>query len=380
MSAPRAPWWRSRAGELLALAGDGRPRYVYHLPTILDRARRLRRTLASVNDFYYSMKANSEPSILEALAEDGWGLECVSAPELARARQAAGGKAALLFLPSYCPLEEYAEAFRAGAEVILDAEETLMERALFAGREVGVRVDPGWGDGHHPAVVTGGAWAKFGVLVEALPAFAEQARRAGATVVGLHAHVGSGILESGTWGRVGELLAGLVPGFPGLRWVSLGGGLGVPEHPDQEPLDLARVEEGLARARRASPGLALRLEPGRYLVSEAGVLLAPVTQVRRKGDLSFVGVAAGMNVLLRPALYGAWHAIHNLSRLEEAPARAWQVVGPLCESGDVLGRDRRIPDPRPGDVLLIENAGAYGAVMYSRYNLREPAPEIVLTS
>ncbi len=108
------------------------------------------------------------------------------------------------------------------------------------------------------------------------------------------------------------------------------------------------------------------------------MLLAPVTQVRRKGEAQLVGAATGMNSLIRPALYGAWHPIVNLSRLDE-PADAFvQVVGPICESGDVLGRDRWLPEPRPGDVLLIGFAGAYGAAMGSRYNLREPAAELAL--
>ena len=115
------------------------------------------------------------------------------------------------------------------------------------------------------------------------------------------------------------------------------------------------------------------MEPGRYLVSEAGVLLAPVTQVREKSGARFVGVATGMNSLLRPALYGAWHSIHNLTRLGQPAKDYWHVVGPICETGDVLGRDRLLPPTEPGDVLLIENCGAYGAVMSSHYNLRPPA-------
>ena len=109
----------------------------------------------------------------------------------------------------------------------------------------------------------------------------------------------------------------------------------------------------------------------------AGVLVARVTQVKQKGNVTYVGVETGMNSLIRPALYGAWHGIHNLSRLDEPPAGYWHVVGPICESGDVLGRDRLLPLTRPGDVILIENAGAYGAAMASRYNLREAAEEIV---
>ncbi|HET9232698.1 MAG TPA: bifunctional aspartate kinase/diaminopimelate decarboxylase, partial [Candidatus Eisenbacteria bacterium] len=166
--------------------------------------------------------------------------------------------------------------------------------------------------------------------------------------------------------------------FPDATWMDLGGGLGVPEQPGQHALDLARLGRELGRIRAAHPSVSLRLEPGRFLVSEAGVLIAPVTQVRTKGGVHLAGLATGMNSLVRPALYGAWHRMHNLSRLGEPPVRTWQIVGPICESADVLGRDRRLPDPEPGDVLLIENAGAYGAVMASRYNLREPAEEIVL--
>ncbi len=107
-------------------------------------------------------------------------------------------------------------------------------------------------------------------------------------------------------------------------------------------------------------------------------MLSPVTQVRCKGEVRFIGLATGMNSLLRPALYGAWHGIHNLSRLDEPADRYWNVVGPICETSDVLGTDRLLPDTRPDDVLLIENAGAYGAVMASRYNFRDPAGEIAL--
>ena len=110
----------------------------------------------------------------------------------------------------------------------------------------------------------------------------------------------------------------------------------------------------------------------------AGVLLAPVTQVRRKGEVTFVGVATGMNSLLRPALYGAWHGIHNLTRLSDPPVGYQHVVGPICETGDILGRDRLLPMTEPDDVLLIENCGAYGRVMSSSYNSRAPAEEIVL--
>ncbi len=381
---PGDAWWRRRRGELLARVADGRPRYVYHPAAAAAQARRLRRELPAAGRLYYALKANPHPALVAAVVGEGFGLECVSAAEVARARELAGPAVPLLFTPNFCPVSEYGAAFAAGAEVVVDGAEVLAAAPeVFRGRTVGLRVDPGRGLGHHEKVHTAGAQAKFGTPLDEVAAFAAAAATAGVRVNGLHAHPGSGILDPAAWGGTGRLLAGLVPLFPGLAWLDLGGGLGVPQRPGDAPLDLAAlgavldaVAAGLRTGRGAAPEL--RLEPGRFLVSAAGVLVAPVTQVRRRGGLWFAGVATGMNSLLRPALYGAWHTIHNLTRLDEPATERYHVVGPLCESSDVLGRDRRLPRTRPGDVLLIENAGAYGAVMSSRYNLREPAAEEIL--
>lgn len=378
-----APWWRAERERLLALVADGRARYAYHPATTRRRARALRTALPSIGRLYYSLKANPHPAFLDAVVGEGFGLECVSAAEVRRARAvpspAGAGAVPLLFTPNFCPVEEYAEALAAGAEVVLDGAHLFAAAPdTFRGVAVGLRVDPGRGLGHHEKVRTAGAQSKFGTPLDEMAAFAEAAAAAGARVVGLHAHVGSGILDPAAWARTGEALARLLPLFPDLAWVDLGGGLGVPQRPGDAPLDLAALDAALAPVAAALPGIELRLEPGRYLVSEAGVLLAPVTQVRRRGGLAFVGVATGMNSLLRPALYGAWHPIVNLTRSDEPATESVHVVGPLCESSDVLGRDRLLPATEPGDVLLIGNAGAYGAVMASRYNLREPAEEVVV--
>jgi len=134
----------------------------------------------------------------------------------------------------------------------------------------------------------------------------------------------------------------------------------------------------LAQLKAAHPKLALWIEPGRYLVAEAGVLLAQVTQLKGKGEVHYVGVATGMNSLIRPALYGAHHEILNLSRIDDPATEVANVVGPICESGDQLGVDRLLPPTEEGDILLIATAGAYGRAMSSRYNLRDPAPEFVI--
>jgi diaminopimelate decarboxylase/aspartate kinase len=325
------------------------------------------------------MKANSHRRILETIAAEGLGIECVSAAEIVAARELLGSDVPILFTPNFCPMDEYRIALEAGAELTIDGPEPFVRAPeLFAGIEVGLRIDPGRGLGHHTKVWTAGARSKFGHPLDQIDDLADAARQVNSKVVGLHAHVGSGILDAGAWESTARKLATLLPKLPDIQWMDLGGGLGVPERPGQTPLDLAQLDRTLATFLRDHPSLQLRLEPGRFLVSEAGVLLAPVTQVRRKGVMKFVGLSTGMNSLIRPMLYGAWHGIHNLSRLDARPDGYWSVVGPICETSDVLGTDRLLPETLAGDVLLVENTGAYGAVMGSRYNMREPAAETVI--
>ncbi|HSC05538.1 MAG TPA: hypothetical protein VLD59_01780, partial [Steroidobacteraceae bacterium] len=207
---------------------------------------------------------------------------------------------------------------------------------------------------------------------------ARLAESTGVRIVGLHAHTGSGIFSIRNWIETAELLAGLRSRFPDAHIIDLGGGLGVPERPGELPLDLAQLDQALESVRKAQPGMELWLEPGRFIVAEAGVLLAQVTQLKGKGDFRYVGVATGMNSLIRPALYGSHHEIVNLTRLDEPATETCNVVGPICESGDQLGVDRLLPPTREGDILLIANAGAYGRAMSSNYNLRAPAEEFLL--
>src|SRR6185312_2876208 len=163
-----------------------------------------------------------------------------------------------------------------------------------------------------------------------------------------------------------------------VAYLNRGGGLGVPPHPDEKELDLAALDASLLEVRQSYPHYLLWMEPGRWLVADCGVLLARATQVKRKGALNYLGCDAGMHALIRPALYDAWHEIANLSRLDEEPSTLYQIVGPICETGDVLGSDRRLPEAREGDVLLIAQAGAYGEAMSSHYNLRPLAETAVI--
>lgn len=376
----REPWWRSRRSELLDIARRHDCAYVYARAGIGEAARALR-SLRSVDRVFYAMKANAHPEILRIAVGAGLDLECVSRGEIARALESCPGlpPRRVLYTPNFAPRDEYAWAFDQGVTVTIDNLYVLRHWApLFDGREVMVRVDTGIARGHHEHVQTAGEQAKFGVPLEELGELARLASAARCRIAGLHAHSGSGVFEVDSWPQTASCLIEAAAQFPGLKVINIGGGLGVPEQPGQAPLDLCHLDAALARVRGGASELEFWLEPGRYLVAAAGVLLARVTQLKSKGATHYVGVATGMNSLIRPALYGSWHEIVNLTRLDEPAAGRVTVVGPICESADVLGRDRLLPPTREDDVLLIANVGAYGRVMASGYNLREPAVEILI--
>ncbi len=390
---PQQPWWRETEARkrLLELAHAATPRHVYDLDTVRARARALQAISQSgekgaepvVDRWHYALKANPHPDILRTLAEEGFRFECVSLAEIQAVRQVLPDQdpAGILFTPNFAPRGEYQAALAIGARITLDALHPLAEwGADFSGHDIFLRVDLGFGRGHHDKVRTGGASSKFGVMLDDVATFCELARQHGVRIIGLHAHAGSGVRDVGHWRDTYSQLASLAQSFENVETLDIGGGFGVPERPDEAPLDLIALGEGLAEVRNAYPQFSLWVEPGRYLVAEAGVLLARVTQIKHKRGVRYVGVDAGMNSLLRPALYEAWHEIVNLDRIDEPPADLVQVVGPICESGDVLGRNRRLPVSREGDVMLIANTGAYAAVMASSYNLRLPADEVVISA
>ncbi len=379
--APAArPWWRERREALLELAGRHSPVYVYGRDALRAAAREVLEP-AAADRVFFAVKANAHAGVLEELADAGLGFECVSPGELRRVGEALPEMAPdrLLYTPNFAPRGDYAFGLDRGACVTLDNIHPLAAwPELFRDRDILLRVDPGGGGGHHRHVRTAGTHSKFGIPPAELAEARRLARACRARIVGLHMHLGSGILDPGFWRDAGLRLAAIARDFPDVRILDIGGGLGVSERPGEHPLDMAAFAAGLGKIREAAPHCELWLEPGRFQVARSGVLLTRVTQLKGKGELRYVGVDAGMNSFLRPALYGSHHEIVNLTRLGEPADGTFDVVGPICETGDVLGRGRRLPEPREGDVLLIANAGAYGRVMASHYNLREPAGEILL--
>lgn len=374
------PWWETERDRLLTLGASQSPCYVYHGPTLTNKANQLL-ALTSVDALFYAIKANPNPFVLKTLEKENIGFECVSIQELdlILGLFPTINKKRILFTPNFAPKSEYEYALKVGCYLTIDSLYPLEQWAsLFENREVILRIDPGAGAGHHKHVSTGGNESKFGITQNDLGKILESTHKHKIQVVGLHAHSGSGILTSELWQQTALMLAKLSTQFPKVRFLNLGGGLGIVEKPGQYPLDFASLNASLLAVKSQHPNLQIWLEPGRFFVAECGVILAKVTQRKEKGKVKFIGIETGMNSLIRPALYGAYHEIVNLSRLHDEKSGFAHIVGPICESGDTLGYDRLLPNTLEGDIILIANTGAYGYCMSSHYNLRPPAQELVL--
>lgn len=373
-------WWMKKRERLIKLVDDELNAYVYDRDSVAEAAQSLL-NLNNVSRILYAVKANFNADLLRTLAATGVDFECVSPGEVEWLETNIPGfdLKRVLFTPNFAPREEYQWAVNKGLQVTLDNLYPLQAwPELFKGVPLFVRVDPGQGRGHHEHVKTAGVHSKFGIPRFEIDELAKLVDAAGASVVGIHAHSGSGILDPDNWRSVAKELVLIAGQFPGVKTIDLGGGLGVPEKPGDKAFDLQRLDETLAEIRLAYPQFELWLEPGRFLVARAGVLLTRCTQTKGKGEMKYIGVGTGMNSLIRPALYGSYHEIVNLTRVHEIPSETVTIVGPVCETGDRLGSDRLLPPTSEGDVLLIANAGAYGHVMSSQYNLREVAREIVI--
>ena len=360
--------------------GHGTPTYVVDLDRVEANARRLREAFPGA-DIAYAVKANTSRAVLERLAAAGVDAECAAAGEVKRALAAGFPAERVRYTAVNPPARDLDSVLGTDAAadltVTVGAEDTLnrvVERG-FDGR-LCVRVNPGVGAGHHAKVSTGGE-PKFGVPYERAAAVCEQAREVG-DLVGIHAHVGSGVsgddlaAHREMVGRMGELAREVGD----LSFVAVGGGFGVPYRESEPPLDL----DAVARSTRDAFGdvnAQLAIEPGRYFVADAGVLLTTVNTVKPTPETTVVGIDAGMTTLARPALYDAYHAVRSLEpdRPEKKPTRV-ELAGPVCETADVLGRGRRLPAPTRGDLLAVGNAGAYGYEMASNYNSR-PRPAVV---
>lgn len=377
---------------LAAIARDlGTPSWVYSAPTMIARYRQLRDAMAETGldaHIHYAVKANDHRAVLSLLAREGAGADVVSGGELRRAR-AAGIAAGQIVFSGVGKSEE--EMRLALAEDIAQlnvesAEELAMLSALATamGRtaRIALRVNPDIDAGTHAKISTGRARDKFGIpYAEAAALYAHAASLPGIVPVGVATHIGSQILSlapfRAAYQRIAALVVDLRAAGQSVGVVDCGGGLGIPYRDEiaPPPAGLAAV----IRTAFAALDVSVKLEPGRWLVGPAGLLLARVVLQKRTGAARFVVLDAAMNDLIRPAMYDAWHGIVPLSPVAlHAPCTAADIVGPVCETGDTFARGRMLPDLPPGALVALLDAGAYGAVMSSTYNARPLAAEAMV--
>ena len=375
------------AADLLLSIADqyGTPTYVYDERVVRRQCQLLKKHLKGLRTrLLYAMKANSHPAILEIIRSEGIGIDAVSPAELHLALKVGFKPSDILYTANNMTDREMFAIAR--HNVLLNIGElSRLDRfgQAFPGSEVCVRLNPQVGSGHHEHVVTAGKRTKFGVPVDEIDAIQRIAERHRLRVVGLHQHIGSGIPSMQVLGEAIQVLLETAGHFDGLKFLNLGGGFNIPYRPEDVPIDFENFETTIVSALRLHHNsrqfrnLTYWFEPGRFFVAEAGTLLVCANTVKEANGLIFAGTDSGMGHLVRPTVYGAYHEIYNLSNPDGGRV-PYEIVGNICESGDVFAHERPVQEIREGDVLAIMDAGAYGMAMASVYNLRPQPAEVLI--
>lgn len=367
----------------------GTPFYCYSTATLERHYRVFEAAMPKGTLIAYAVKANGNLSVVKTLANLGAGADIVSVGELKRVMAGGVPPSKIVFSGVGKKRDEIAAALDAGIfqfNVESEAElDVINEIALAKGKHaaVALRVNPDVDARTHAKISTGKAENKFGIgWSRAQAAYAYAAKLPGIEVVGVAVHIGSQVTElepfRQTFAKVVELVRALRGAGHKISRVDLGGGLGVPYKEGMTPPD---PESYGALVREAVAGLdaQLTVEPGRLITANAGVLISEVTYVKQGDEKAFIILDAGMNDLIRPALYDAWHDIVPVRQpAPDAQRRVYDIVGPVCESADLFARDRELPALAAGDLVAILSTGAYGAVQASGYNARPLAPEILV--
>jgi diaminopimelate decarboxylase len=369
------------------------PLYVMSERRIRNNYRHLKEALTrhySKVKIYYSVKANTNLSVLRILQTEGVWLDVVSPGEVFLALKAGFPSEKILFTGTSVRNDELKFLVDSNITINIDSLSQLKRLIkLHVPSLLSVRVNPGVGAGHHGHVTTGGKDSKFGIWEDDAVEAYRIAKKAGVKKFGIQMHIGSGNLTVEPYLLATEKLLQIcrhVKNDVGIdfEFIDIGGGIGVPYRPEEKPLDLDEFAEKvleLFKKRAKEYGLGepwFYVQPGRYIVCDAAVLLTAVNTVKVTPYRKFVGVDAGFNTLIRPAMYGSYHPMVVANKLNEPETETYDIAGPLCESGDLLTRDRKLPKIEEGDLLAILNAGAYGFSMSSQYNSRPRCAEVLV--
>ena len=367
----------------------GTPLYVCNERILRQRCRDLK-NMVTYPKFVvdYSAKANCSLAFLQIVRSEGLEADAMSPGEIYMERMAGFSPEEIFYICNNVSAEEMQYAIDAGVRVSVDSVSQLEQFGRLApGHEVAVRFNPGVGAGHHEKVVTAGKQTKFGVDPEDIPQVRAILERYDLKLVGINQHIGSLFMTGEAFVASLSALFEIAKQFPDLEFVDMGGGFGIPykKEQDEAPLDLQELGAAIDRAlygfsEEYGRQITFRIEPGRYISAESNVILSTVHAVKHNHDRKFVGCDCGFNVLQRPVMYGSYHGV-EIFREQDVPSEKEEtvtIVGNICESGDILAKDRTLPEIHEGDTLCILDAGAYGFTMASNYNNRLRPAEILI--
>ena len=368
-----------------ALAKEfGTPLYLYDGEKIVHQIQTLQTAFAAVPlRIKYATKALSSLSVLSLIRKAGAELDAVSLEEVKLGLLAGSSPAEIMYTPSGVSFAEIQEAVQIGVMVNVDSLPLLEKFGQTYGSTVPIciRLNPHILAGGNLKISVGHKESKFGISIEQLPQILELVQRYQISVAGLHVHTGSDIYDAAVFLKGGKVLFDAAMQFPDLRFLDFGGGFKVAYSPEDSATDIPELGRIVSAAflefcEKYGRALELWIEPGKYLVSEAGYLVVQATVVKETPTLHFVGVDSGLNHLIRPMMYDAYHDIYNLSN-QDGDTASYTVVGYICET-DTLAAQRQLHTVKEGDLLVLKNAGAYGFTMSSNYNARLRPAEVLV--
>lgn len=365
----------------------GTPAYVTDEIAVRENYRRIRDAFKPYMPVrvHYACKANAALAILRILEQEGSCIDAVSIGEVDACLRTGFPPSRILYTGVNVSTKELQQVVSRKVMINVDSISELGRLAdLTTEAQISFRVNPQVGAGHHSHVVTGAKSTKFGVPKEQILHAYDLALEFGFVPFGLHAHIGAGVQEVGPFVEVTEVLVCIMNEIEdqlGLKLdvLDIGGGVGIPYQPDEKAMDVdAYAREVTARIKGRCSAKTVAIEPGRYIIADTTVLLTSVVEVKDTGDKRFCGVDAGFNTLVRPAFYGSYHHVAVANKFERPGEFTYDIVGPICESGDFLAKERLLPKMEEGDLVAVYDAGAYGFTMSSQYNMRGRPREVLV--
>jgi diaminopimelate decarboxylase len=367
----------------------GNPLYIYNESVIRSKCNELK-GLIDYPDFsvVYSPKANSNIEILKIVKDEGLLVDAVSAGEIFVDLKAGFSPDQILYVCNNVTVEELSYAIKCGVKISVDS---LSQLELFGrlnpGGEVAVRINPGIGAGHHNKVITGGVSTKFGIDLKFIDDVKKILDRYNLTLTGINQHIGSLFMDSGPYLKSAEIILDIARQFENIKFIDLGGGFGVPynKQNDEPPLDIRTLGKKLGQilnkwTKTYGRQVTFIVEPGRYIVAESAILLGCVTSIKTNYNLKYIGTDIGFNVLPRPMIYDSHHdiEIYRDNDVLSAKTENVYIVGNMCETGDIIAKDRPLPEIFENDIIGILDSGAYAFAMSSNYNNRLRPAEVLI--